>query len=68
VEGPCPLVDSSKDADGDPLTVRGILRAFLPAQEHALELGKRKRRVLWLLAACGTEPPPIWRTRELKLK
>jgi hypothetical protein len=49
------VVDSSRDADHDRLTLGGILRAFLPAlPKHPLKLGKRKERVLRQLAACGT--------------
>ena len=46
----CPLVDSSRDAIRDELTLGGILRAFLPALLHLLKLGKHKRRVA--LAPC----------------
>src|SRR6266853_5505620 len=50
----CPLVDSSRDAIRDELTLGGILRAFLPALLHLLKLGKHKLRVLSHLAVCGT--------------
>jgi hypothetical protein len=50
----CPLVESSRDAAHDRLTLGAILRAFLPALLQLLKLGKHKLRVLWDLAACGT--------------
>src|ERR1700756_3005940 len=50
----CPLVESSRDAAHDRLTLGAILRAFLPALLLRLKLGKHKLRVLWHLAACGT--------------
>src|SRR6201997_4865302 len=50
----CPVVDSSRDAARDRLTLGAILRAFLPALLQLLKLGKHKLRVLWDLAACGT--------------
>lgn len=40
-------------ADGDRLTVGGILRAFLPDLFGSLDLPKRKLRVLANLGACG---------------
>src|SRR6201993_1398043 len=50
----CPLVESSRDAARDRLTLGAILRAFLPALLQLLKLGKHKLTVLWHLAACGT--------------
>jgi putative transposase/transposase-like zinc-binding protein len=50
----CPLVDSSRDAIRDELTLGGILRSFLPAWLDLLKLGKHKLRVLSHLAVCGT--------------
>jgi len=50
----CPVVEGSAETARDRLTLGAILRAFLPALPHLLNLGNHKLQVLWLLAACGT--------------
>src|SRR6202790_1350316 len=50
----CPLVEGSTDPAHDRLTLRAILRAFLPALLPVFKLSKHNVRVLWHLAACGT--------------
>ena len=49
----CPVAQDGK-ALAPALTLAEVLRAFLPSVTEQLQLGARPRRVLGLLAACGT--------------